>query len=76
MYLDLLERLGADESPCDIDAVLVYDGATVAAVKAAMKTLTADGKRVLATTAVPEKLRYRQLWRLDESGVTKLEDHA
>ena len=76
VYLDLLERLGADENPYDADAVLVYDTASVTAVKAAMEMLTADGKRVLATTAVPEKRRYRQLWRLDENGVTKLEDHA
>ncbi len=61
IYMDLLERLGDGERPYDVDTLLLYDdGADVAALARAVRQLTAQGKRVTAQKAVPEKLRYRE----------------
>ena len=76
VYLDSLERLETAEEPYDTDVVLLYSGASLSAVKAAVQQLATEGRRVLTTTALPEKLRYRQLWQLNENGVTLLEDRT
>lgn len=66
IYMDLLERLGEGERPYDVDTLLIYDdGADVAALARAVRQLTAQGKRVTAQKAVPEKLRYREIVRFD-----------
>ena len=77
VYLDLLELLEQDRRPFDVDAVLLYDAdADPAAVRAAVRALTGEGLSVMAQRAVPEKIRCRKLWKLEESGVRLLEDHA
>ena len=64
IYMDLLERLGEGERPYDVDTLLLYDeGDDVAALARAVRELTAQGKRVTAQKAVPEKLRYREIVR-------------
>ena len=77
VYLDLLELLEQDRRPFDVDAVLLYEAdADPAAVRAAVRALTGEGLSVMAQRAVPEKIRCRKLWKLEESGVRLLEDHA
>ncbi len=77
VYLDMLERLTADEKKYDVDAVILYDAnADAEAVGAAVRLMTAGGKRVLATTALPEKLQYKQLLKLQEKGLEILENNA
>ena len=77
VYLDMLERLQAEEKKYDVDAVILYDaGADVQSISAAVKLMTAGGKRVLATGAIPEKLQYKQLLKLQEKGLEILENNA
>lgn len=66
VYLDLLERL-ADSAPrYDVDTVLLYeDGTSPAAIGRAIEALAKNGDTVRALTALPPKLRYRKLYRLD-----------
>ena len=69
LYLDLLEQLPTEKSGWDVDVLLVYDAATPK--KAVMETvsrLTWEGKTVSAQKNIPQKLRYRQLLRLNEEG--------
>lgn len=77
VYLDMLERLTADEKKYDVDAVILYDkDADANAISAAVRLMTAGGKRVLATGAIPEKLQYKQLLKLQEKGLEILENNA
>ncbi len=76
VYLDRLERLSDADEPYDVDAVLLYDARDLKAVKGAVAALAADGKRVMAVRAVPEKRRYRQLWKLKDGEVELLENNA
>ena len=76
VYADRLERLD-DGRGFDVDAVLLYDGdCTPDAVLTAVQSLTAEGLRVTAQRALPEKLTWRRLLRLVGNEVTLLEDHA
>ncbi|MBQ8351638.1 MAG: ATP phosphoribosyltransferase regulatory subunit [Clostridia bacterium] len=77
VYPDLLERLASPQQKYDVDTVLLYDEALpLADVRAAARALAADGKSVTVQKSLPGKLRYRQLCRLNESGVEILEEHA
>ena len=70
IYMDLLERLEDARRPYDVDTLLLYDeGADVAALARAVRTLTEQGKSVLAQKAIPAKLRYRELVRFAELGI-------
>ena len=74
VYLDTLERLDETLPEYDTDVVLLYDdGADVGAMCAAVQSLTAEGQQVTALRAVPEKLRYRRLLRLEGSEVRCVE---
>ena len=64
IYLDLLEELSASYE-FDVDVLLIYESTDdVQTVKAAVDKLLSCGKSVTAQTAVPEKLRYRELIKL------------
>ncbi len=76
VYLNMLEELTVPERPYDADDVLLYDTASPSAVSRAVRRLQQNGTRVLALKALPEKLLCRRVWRLTESGVELLEDHA
>ena len=77
LYLDLLEELSSPTEAYDVDAVLLYgEAASATDVLNAVKRLGADGKRVVAQRAIPEKLRYRRLFKLTEEGVQSIETHA
>ncbi|MBQ8358196.1 MAG: ATP phosphoribosyltransferase regulatory subunit [Clostridia bacterium] len=77
VYIDELERLCESKPRFDVDTVLLYGAdADLGALSRAVGSLTEAGESVTAQRAVPEKLRYRRLMRLTESGVEILEDHA
>ena len=70
IYMDLLERLSDAPRPYDVDTVLLYDeSADVTALSQAIRLLTESGKSVTAQKAVPDKLKYRQLFRFQEGGI-------
>ncbi len=76
VYPDLLEYRSSKRE-YDVDAVLIYDADTnTDSLHAAVKMLTESGKSVMAQRSVPEKLRYKQLLKFNESGVEILETNA
>jgi len=71
LYLDLLGELPSPAAPYDVDTVLLYkENASLAAVQAAVRRLTDEGRQVLALSAVPQGLRYRECLKLDGEEVT------
>ena len=77
LYLDRLESLVSPRKEFDVDALLLYDeNSTPAEILAAVKKLTDEGLSVLAQKSVPERLWYRQLLKLTESGVETIETNA
>ncbi len=74
VYLDLLQRLDGDETPYDVDTVLLYDeGCDVAGLLAAVVSLNREGRSVSAQRCRPEKLTYRHLMKFDGNEVTEIE---
>ncbi len=77
VYLDLLQRLAENERTYDVDTVLVYDeNADINALNDAINLLTSGGKSVMAQKCVPEKIKYKQLLKLNERGVEIIENNA
>ena len=77
VYLDMLERLCENTSEYDVDSVILYDeGCDLTALNNAISMLTANGKTVMAQKAVPEKITYKQLLRVNEKGVEIIENNA
>jgi ATP phosphoribosyltransferase regulatory subunit len=77
VYLDLLEEISEEQNDFDVDAVLLYDGSVLfSEVDLVMEKMISKGKKVIAQRAVPEKMRYRELWKISESGVELLERNA
>ncbi len=73
VYLDLLEELDRTTESYDVDVVLLYDDtASPAALQAAVKTLAAQGQRVMAQRTMPEKLRCRRILRFEKGEVTSV----
>ena len=66
IYMDLLERLGGEGREYDVDTLLIYDNkADVPTLARAVEMLSREGS-VLAQRAIPGKLKYRRLVRLEE----------
>ncbi len=77
VYLDLLERMNDSTPDYDVDTVILYDSnADPIMLKETVRMLTANGKSVMAQKSVPEKIKYKQLLRLQERGVEILENNA
>ncbi len=67
LYLDLLEELRQEETPYDVDVLLLYGEKTApSALAKAVNDLTAQGKSVSAQRGVPPKLRAREIVRMEE----------
>ncbi len=67
LYLDLLDRFGEESEEYDADKVLLYtENANAAEISAAVAKLSADNSSVLATGTLPEKIKYKQLYRFPE----------
>ncbi|MBO5060755.1 MAG: ATP phosphoribosyltransferase regulatory subunit [Clostridia bacterium] len=77
VYLDMLERLTKAEDAYDVDAVILYDDSSdLKALNDAVRLFTIDGRSVTVQKQVPEKIKYRQLLRLNERGVEIIENNA
>lgn len=77
LYLDLLEELEDDRDEYDVDALIIYDENTdICALRSAADKLSASGMSVTAQKNIPEKMRYKQLMKITESGVEIIEQHA
>lgn len=68
VYLDLLEQLPRERQECDVDVLLLCGDADPAAICETVSRLVAEGKTVSVQSAIPEKLRYRQLLTLGKEG--------
>ncbi len=76
VYPERLDIL-ATQRDYDVDALLLYsDGTDVCVLSRTVEMLVAAGERVTAQKSVPEKLRYKKLLKLTESGVILLEENA
>jgi len=77
VYLDLLEKLNASPKEFDVDAVLLYDDSiSFDAVEKAVFDLSEKGVAVMAQRTAPEKIRAKEIYTINESGVTLLERYA
>ena len=77
LYLDRLEALISPRKEYDVDALLLYsEDDSPAAILAAVQELSRQGLTVLAQKSVPERLTWRQLIKLSESGVQNVETNA
>ena len=77
VYLDMLEDLSEEGTPYDADTVILYtENDDMGALRSTVRMLTDAGQRVCAQKAVPEKMRYKQLLRLNGKGVEILETNA
>lgn len=74
VYLDMLERMDLGKRSFDVDTVLLYEeGASLAAIRAAVEAIKAKGQSVMAQPEVPENIRYRNLMKLRDEEVVILE---
>lgn len=74
VYLDQLERLLTEDSGYDVDTVVLYDkDVSLKALNKALLALRAEGKRVCAQRAKPEKLRYETLLKFENGEVRPVE---
>ena len=72
VYMDFLERFYENERVYDVDAVIRYDDNTDRrALFNAVQVAMNKGLRVTAQKKLPDKLRYRILYTIDEYGVLK-----
>ena len=77
LYLDRLEALVSPRKAFDVDALLLYgEDVSPATVLASVQALTEQGLCVLAQKSIPERLTYRQLLKICESGVQIIETNA
>ncbi len=77
VYLDMLHWL--EESPFgfDTDIVLLYDeGEDVSLVGKTVKELSKGGKSVMAQKALPKKIHYQTLMKLEKGKVKTIENNA
>ncbi len=69
-----LERINASDDIYDVDTLLIYENnADIIDVKDAVEELTKDGGRVLAQRNIPDKIKYRQLIKLQNGEVKTIE---
>lgn len=77
VYLDLMEDLLIEKREYDVDSVVVYgENVRFSEVDLVLRKLISEGKNVVAQRNVPARLKYKELWKLTESGVELLERNA
>ena len=75
VYLDRLERFEGDIAEYDVDAVLIYGkGESISRINEARKKLSEGGKRVLVGHTPDLSVRAKQLYRLTDGGIEKIEN--
>lgn len=77
VYLDALERLGNSVPEFDVDILLLYDVQTnVSEICTAVRNLAEQGYTVSANSTRPEKLKYRQVAKMNGSEVIFINGNA
>lgn len=77
LYLDLMEDLLIEKKKIDVDSVVVYNKSVpFSEVDLVLRKLISEGKTVMAQKSIPEKIKYKELWKFTESGVELLERNA
>ena len=77
VYMDRLQRLLEETPEYDIDVLLLYDETTdIQDLNDAVRTMTKEGKTVLAQRSIPEKLTYRSLRKMTDGEVKEIEADA
>ena len=67
IYLDMLDELSAKSREYDVDVLLLYGDTTDPKTLAHKRAeLISEGRSVSAMKAVPEKLRYKEIIKLDK----------
>lgn len=70
VYLDRLERFGAEETEFDTDVLLVYDeNADIETVLDTVKRFNENGKTVRLSAVEDESIRYKRLVKVSDGGV-------
>ncbi len=73
VYLDLLDELDSGEDEYDVDAILLYgDLDAPKELKLAVDMLTGRGKSVSVQRCIPEKLRAKEIFKLQGGEVVKI----
>ena len=77
VYLDLMEDLLIEKKEYDVDSVVLYgESVPFSEVNLVLNKLISEGKTVMAQKCVPAKIKFKELWKLTESGVELLERNA
>ncbi len=77
VYLDELERLREQPREYDTDAVLLYaDGTSPIDVEEAADRLRRERGSVLCARSVPAGGKYREIWKLEDGEVIRIENDA
>ncbi len=77
VYLDLMEDLLIEKREYDVDSVVVYSpNVLFSEVDLVLKKLILEGKSVMAQRSIPSKIKFKELWKISESGVELLERNA
>ncbi len=77
VYFDELERYLSEESPYDVDTVLLYDAQTPPeTLEQALQSLRQTGVSVTAQRAAQTTLRCRRLLKLENGEVKTVYEHA
>lgn len=77
VYLDLLEALPQERKEYDMDVLLLYSpAAPMETVLEAVQSLQENGCSVMAQKERPNRISFREVYQLTESGVTCLERNA
>ena len=67
MYLDMLEELSTPSREYDVDSLILYSENTpIDDVMELKEKLISEGKSVTLQKAVPAKLRYKEIIKMDE----------
>ncbi len=76
VYLDMLEQLQVQTASDDADGILLYGDDDIAAVSRAVEALAAEGVRVIAARVLPAKCRAKNIWKLEQGEVKRIENDA
>lgn len=76
VYLDRLERHGANRVEYDVDTALIYEkGTAIEKIVQAQTAIMAEGVSVLVGSAPDRSQSYRRLLKITDGGIEVLEDN-
>ena len=76
VYLDRLERFGAENDAYEVDALLLYDDSAEAKdIISAVRKLGADGKTVRVLNTLDKSISYKMLAVIRKGGLEILEEN-